>query len=85
MIDFEMPCFEEVWESLPPWKETATLVRKGISQTFRKNIGSLSFAARRIKLLKYIEKKYQIFNVENAEFGGRKSAMTAVKKWLMVD
>ena len=59
VVDFEVPCFEEVWEELPPWKEAVQLIRRGITQTFRKNVGPLSFAARRAKLLKYIEKKYE--------------------------
>ena len=33
------------------------ILTKGIDQTFRKNIGGLSFESRRIKLVKYMEKK----------------------------
>ena len=32
-------------------------INKGIEQTFRRNIGGLSFEKRRLKLLKYMEKK----------------------------
>jgi hypothetical protein len=34
-----------------------TILTKGIDQTFRRTIGGLSFEKRRLKLVKYMEKK----------------------------
>ena len=58
IVDFEMPCFEEAWEETNyPFHDKVELLCRGINENFSKRIGELSFESRRIKLLKYLEKK----------------------------
>lgn len=40
-----------------PLAKAFSLLKEGIEETFGKKIGSLSFENRRVKLLKYLEKK----------------------------
>jgi hypothetical protein len=58
IVDFEVPCFEEAWEdNHEAFQDKVEQICKGIDENFSKKIGELSFEARRVKLLKYLEKK----------------------------
>ena len=58
LVDYETFCFEEAWDSLDG-SLTATIrtINAGLEQTFAKRIGGIPFEWRRVKLLKYLEKK----------------------------
>lgn len=53
-----MHCYDEAWKELNSSEiDLFALLREGIEETFNKKIGCLSFEVRRVKLLKYLEKK----------------------------
>jgi len=53
-----MPCFEEAWNELDcPLAKKVAIITQGIEENFNKQIGNLTFECRRMKLLKYLEKK----------------------------
>ena len=59
MVDYEMYCFEEAWSCLQPLSLPAIIrtLALGLEHTFSKRVGPVSFEWRRVKLLKYLEKK----------------------------
>lgn len=58
LIDYEMHCFEEAWKELnQPLNNMIKTIIRGLEETFSKKIGVLPFEWRRVKLLKYLEKK----------------------------
>lgn len=73
LVEFEVPCFEEAWSELPSGlKETVSLLSRGIGETFSRKVGPLSYEARRVKLLTYLEKKYSFSHSESVASGGRR-------------
>jgi len=58
ILEYEAFCFEEAWKELNHnLTSTITTLVQGIEETFAKKIGFLPFECRRVKLLKYLEKK----------------------------
>ena len=58
LLDYELYCFEEAWKELSmSSNRDFALLKQGIEENFGKKFGSLSFECRRVKLLKYLEKK----------------------------
>ncbi len=58
LLDYELHCFEEAWKDLnSDIKRVVIRLTEGIEDTFAKKVGQLNFQNRRVKLLKYLEKK----------------------------
>ena len=62
IFEFEKYYFEESFERISneseyDLKKFEQIVFEGLSQTFKKKIGGLSFEKRRVKLLRYLDKK----------------------------
>lgn len=58
LLDYESHCFEEAWKDLThSISGTIKTLAAGLEETFAKRIGCLPFESRRVKLLKYLEKK----------------------------
>lgn len=73
VLDYEGYCFEEAWMELPSsLSHATTTIVKGLTETFAKKIGPISYEARRVKLLTYLEKKYNFYNEGSVESGGRR-------------
>lgn len=73
LVEFEVPCFEEAWNELPSGlKDTVSLLSRGIGETFGRKVGPLSYEARRVKLLTYLEKKYSFPHSGSVASGGRR-------------
>ncbi len=56
ILDYETYCYEEAWKELEQYDlpELIKKIAEGLSETFSKKIGQLSFQARRTKILKYL-------------------------------
>lgn len=73
VLDYEGYCFEQAWMELPSsLNHATTTIVKGLTETFLKKIGPISYEARRVKLLTYLEKKYTNYNEGSVESGGRR-------------
>ena len=73
LLEHEVYCYEEAWKELNgSLKKTIDTVLEGIEETFTKKIGSLPFENRRVKLLKYLEKKYRLLYLGKSASGERK-------------
>lgn len=58
IVEYETFCFEEAWTELPKTvAEIIEIVAKGVGEVFAKRVGPISYEARRVKLLTYLEKK----------------------------
>jgi hypothetical protein len=59
LLETELFCFDHAWQELSSsLSGMVAAVRVGLEGTFSRRIGPISYECRRVKLLKYLEKKY---------------------------
>lgn len=82
LVEFEIPCFQEAWDEALPLPLKIDLICQGVQQNFARKIGELSFENRRVKLLRYLAKKYGVLNIGGCVSGEGRWGTTAERRWL---